>query len=140
MLFTKENIIPENSIPWIFNLAPLIGLVVTISILLYLPIGGFEPLVSSNGDLILILYLLIIPSLAMVIGGFASGSPYATVGAQREMATMIAVRTWFFKRSGSLSLTLGPVLFWWILAMLTSLYLPGFNIVLLWPILFSLYH
>jgi len=26
----------------------------------------------------------------MVIGGFASGSPYATVGAQREMATMIA--------------------------------------------------
>ena len=31
-----------------------------------------------------------IPSLALVIGGFASGSPYATVGAQREMATMIA--------------------------------------------------
>ena len=89
-LFTKENIIPENSIVWIFNLAPLIGLVVTTSILLYLPIGGFEPLVSSNGDLLLILYLLIIPSLAMVIGGFASGSPYATVGAQREMATMIA--------------------------------------------------
>jgi formate hydrogenlyase subunit 4 len=26
----------------------------------------------------------------MVIGGFASGSPYSTVGAQREMATMIA--------------------------------------------------
>ena len=51
---------------------------------------GFPPLLSNMGDLILILYLLIIPSLAMVIGGFASGSPYATVGAQREMATMIA--------------------------------------------------
>jgi formate hydrogenlyase subunit 4 len=47
------------------------------------------PLFSTNGDLILILYLLMMPSLAMVIGGFASGSPYATVGAQREMATMI---------------------------------------------------
>ena len=89
-LFTKENIIPENSIAWIFNLTPLLGLVATISILLYLPIGGFEPLFSQNGDLILILYLLIIPSLALVIGGFSSGSPYATVGAQREMATMIA--------------------------------------------------
>src|SRR4030042_6124553 len=33
---------------------------------------------------------MIMPSLAMVVGGFASGSPYATVGAQREMATMIA--------------------------------------------------
>ena len=89
-LFTKENIIPENSIPWIFNLTPLIGLVATTSILLYLPIGGFDPLFSQKGDLILILYLLIIPSLALVIGGFSSGSPYATVGAQREMATMIA--------------------------------------------------
>ena len=89
-LFTKENIVPENAITWIFNLAPLMGLVATITILLYLPLGGFQPLLSTKGDLILILYLLIIPSLAMVIGGFASGSPYATVGAQREMATMIA--------------------------------------------------
>lgn len=94
-LFVKENIVPENAIPWVFNLAPLIGLVGTISILLYLPIGDFRPLASFEGeiifgDLILILYLLMIPSLALVIGGFSSGSPYATVGAQREMATMIA--------------------------------------------------
>ncbi|MBN2065667.1 MAG: NADH-quinone oxidoreductase subunit H [Candidatus Thermoplasmatota archaeon] len=89
-LFTKENIVPENAIPWVFHLAPLAGLVATISILLYLPLGGFEPLLATKGDLILILYLLIIPSLAMVIGGFAAGSPYATIGAQREMATMIA--------------------------------------------------
>jgi len=89
-LFTKENIVPENAIPWIFNLVPLVGLVATISILLYLPLGGFPPVLSQNGDLILILYLLIIPSLAMVVGGFSSGSPYAVVGAQREMATMIA--------------------------------------------------
>jgi formate hydrogenlyase subunit 4 len=101
-LFTKENIVPENAIPWVFHLAPLIGLIATLSILLFLPIGGFQPLLDSTiiitgqeltllfGDLILILYLLMIPSLAMVIGGFASGSPYATVGAQREMATMIA--------------------------------------------------
>jgi len=89
-LFAKENIVPENAVPWIFHLAPLIGLVASISILLYLPIGGFPPLAAGYGDLILILYLLIIPSLALVIGGFASGSPYATIGAQREMATMIA--------------------------------------------------
>ena len=89
-LFTKENIVPENAISWIFNLVPLLGLVATISILIYLPIGGFSPIMSWGGDLILILYLLMFPSLAMVIGGFSSGSPYAIVGAQREMATMIA--------------------------------------------------
>lgn len=100
-LFAKENIVPETAIPWIFNLAPFIGLIATISILLFLPVGGFDPLlggllknIEGNslifGDLVLILYLLIIPSLALVIGGFASGSPYAVVGAQREMAAMIA--------------------------------------------------
>ena len=100
-LFTKENIVPENSIPWIFNMAPFIGLISTISILLFIPIGGLDPVLGGlltdssgspliYGDLVLILYLLLIPSLAMVIGGFASGSPYATVGAQREMATMMA--------------------------------------------------
>jgi formate hydrogenlyase subunit 4 len=94
-LFTKENIVPDNAVPWVFHMAPLIGLVGAISILLYLPIvpqldGGLAPLITFGGDMILILYLLIIPSLALVIGGFSSGSPYATVGAQREMATMIA--------------------------------------------------
>jgi formate hydrogenlyase subunit 4 len=93
-LFVKENIIPENAIGWIFNLAPVIGLVASITILFYLPIGGLPAILDGfiygKGDLILILYLLIIPSLTMVIGGFSSGSPYATVGAQREMATMIA--------------------------------------------------
>jgi formate hydrogenlyase subunit 4 len=89
-LFTKENIVPDNAIPWVFNWAPLIGLIGTISILLYIPIGSINPIAEGSGDLILILYLLMIPSLAMVIGGFASGSTYATIGAQREMATMIA--------------------------------------------------
>ena len=51
---------------------------------------------------------------------------------------MVTVRTWIFKRSDSLSLTLGSILFWWILAILESLYLPGFNIILIWPLLFSL--
>jgi formate hydrogenlyase subunit 4 len=36
------------------------------------------------------MYLLTVPALALVAGGFASGSPYAPIGAQREMVTMIA--------------------------------------------------
>jgi len=89
-LLCKENIIPENAVPWLFNLAPIICLAASITLLLYIPIGGFDPILHGHGDLILILYLLIIPALAMVIGGFASGSPYATVGAQREMVTMMS--------------------------------------------------
>ena len=89
-LFVKETVVPEHATPWLFNLAPIIALAASIATLLYLPIGGFQPILSGEGDLILVLYLLIIPSLAMVIGGFASGSPYATVGAQREMVLMMS--------------------------------------------------
>jgi len=89
-LFSKENIVPEQAIGWLFNLAPVIALASSITIMLYLPIGSFEPILSTEGDLILILYLLMIPSLAMVLGGFASSSPYATVGAQREMVLMMS--------------------------------------------------
>lgn len=89
-LMVKENIVPRNAIPWLFNSVPVLTLAVTLSILLYLPLGGMEPLLSGNGDLILIMYLLTIPALGMVMGGFSSGSPYATVGAQREMVMMMS--------------------------------------------------
>jgi formate hydrogenlyase subunit 4 len=89
-LLAKENVVPENAIPWMFNLAPVLALASAIAILLYLPIGGFTPVLSEGGDLILVMYLLTVPALALVAGGFASGSPYATIGAQREMVTMIA--------------------------------------------------
>ncbi|HJK24882.1 MAG TPA: NADH-quinone oxidoreductase subunit H [Methanocorpusculum sp.] len=89
-LLAKQNIIPANAIPWLFNAMPVVALASAIAILLYLPFGSFAPLLGEFGDVILVLYLLIIPSLALVIGGFASGSPYATVGAQREMVSVIA--------------------------------------------------
>ncbi|MDD1673648.1 MAG: NADH-quinone oxidoreductase subunit H [Methanomicrobiales archaeon] len=89
-LLLKENIIPENAISWLFNAAPVFALAASVTILLYLPIGGLPPVLGVYGDIILIMYLLTVPALAMVTGGFASGSPYATVGAQREMITMMA--------------------------------------------------
>jgi formate hydrogenlyase subunit 4 len=89
-LLIKESIVPENAIPWLFNAAPVVALASTVLILLYIPIGNTMPVLGAYGDLVLVMYLLTIPALALVAGGFASGSPYATVGAQREMVTMMA--------------------------------------------------
>ncbi|PKL59529.1 MAG: formate hydrogenlyase subunit 4 [Methanomicrobiales archaeon HGW-Methanomicrobiales-4] len=95
-LLSKQSVVPANAIPSLFNAAPIVAFASAVMILLYIPIGSINPagalipVVSEWGDLILIMYLLTIPALAMVVGGFASGSPYASVGAQREMVTMIA--------------------------------------------------
>jgi len=89
-LLMKENIIPEGAISWLFNAAPFLALISTGSLLLFIPLFGQPALLGTYGDVILVLYLLIIPSLAFVLGGFASSSPYATVGAQREMIIMMS--------------------------------------------------
>jgi len=89
-LMMKESVVPENAVSWLFNIAPVVCLASSITLLLYIPIAGYDPLLHGHGDLILVLYLLTIPALSMVAGGFASGSPYATIGAQREMVTMMS--------------------------------------------------
>ncbi len=89
-LLIKETIVPDGAVSWLFNAAPIICLVVTIVLVLYIPVFGQRALLDGFGDSILILYLLIVPSLAFVAGGFASSSPYATVGAQREMVIMMS--------------------------------------------------
>ena len=89
-LLFKENIVPKDAVEWVFNGAPVVALASSILVLMYIPFSGESSLLNKYGDLVLILYLLIIPALSMVIGGFASGSPYATVGAQREMVAMMS--------------------------------------------------
>ncbi len=89
-LFMKENIVPDHAVEWIFHAAPIFALLAPLVALVYLPIGPFEPVMEGFGDLILILYLLAIPAVAMAVGGLASGSPYATVGAQRELVLMMS--------------------------------------------------
>jgi len=89
-LMIKENIVPENAVPWIFNGVPIMTLVSSISILFYLPISNISPLLSGYGDIILIIYLLTLPAVGMVVSGFVSGSPYANIGAQREMVMMMS--------------------------------------------------
>ena len=91
-LMVKQNVVPANAVPWLFNGAPLAALASAVTILLYIPMAALPglPVLNLHGDLVLIMYLLLLPGLAMVAGGLSSGSPYATIGAQREMVTMIA--------------------------------------------------
>ena len=85
----KECIVPANAARGVFMAAPYIGLASLIVTVLFIPLGGFHAF-TTNGDTVVILYLLAIPTLAMILGGSASGSPYAGVGASRTMVSVMA--------------------------------------------------
>ena len=85
----KETIIPAAANRGMFLAAPLVGLASLIVLQLFIPVFNFNAF-SIMADVIVILYLLLIPALAMIMGGAASASPYAGVGLSREMVTVIA--------------------------------------------------
>ena len=90
-LMMKESIIPDGAVSWLFKAAPFICLITSALLLLYIPMFGLQALLGGFGDALLVVYLLILPSLALAVGGFASSSPYATVGAQREMVLLMSL-------------------------------------------------
>ena len=88
-LMGKETIIPHAANRTVFLAAPVVGFVSLVVLMLFIPVFGFSAF-SGKADLIVVLYLLTIPAVAMIVGGSASGSPYAGIGISREMVTMIA--------------------------------------------------
>jgi formate hydrogenlyase subunit 4 len=85
----KETIIPAAANKTVFLVAPLVGLAALVVIQLFIPIFSFTAF-SGMADIIVILYLLLIPAMSTIMGGAASGSPYAGVGLSREMVTVIS--------------------------------------------------
>ena len=88
-LLGKETLVPAGASKTTFLMAPLMGMasVIVVSTLLWMndiKIGqGFV------GDLIVAIYLLTIPSISIIVGGFASANPLASIGASREMKLVL---------------------------------------------------
>ena len=88
-LLGKEVIVPEGSkITFLF--APYLGLLSLILVAAILGKSIISPLESFAGDLIVVVYLLTIPAIALILGGSASRNPLASVGVSREMKMILA--------------------------------------------------
>jgi NADH-quinone oxidoreductase subunit H len=83
-LVGKETLIPQEAQRTVFIGAPLAGLggVLLLSIMLWrITIDQM----AFVGDIIVAIYLMVLPSLALIFGSSASASPHAAVGTGREM-------------------------------------------------------
>ncbi|MFC1804480.1 respiratory chain complex I subunit 1 family protein [Candidatus Omnitrophota bacterium] len=85
----KETILPQGS-RLTFLFAPYLGLLSVTLVATILGLGLISPLEGFSGDLIVLIYLLVVPAIALIIGGSSSGNPLASVGVSREMKMVLA--------------------------------------------------
>ena len=89
-LMGKENLMPATARGTGFLLAPVLGFAATAVAACVLWYAAFAQETVFLGDLIVVVYLLLIPAVMTIVGASASGNPHAAVGASREMKLMLS--------------------------------------------------
>jgi NADH-quinone oxidoreductase subunit H len=89
-LSAKQEIVPCEAEGPMFRAMPLVAMTATACAFLYVPIWGYASRFSFEGDLIVVLYLLMVPTLCFFLGGIYSTSLFATVGAVRVITQLFA--------------------------------------------------
>jgi len=89
-LLGKETIVPQGAGRIGFLFAPLSGLIGVTLVSLILWQMNLDPNRSFMGDIIVLIYLSILPALAIIIGGSSSANPLGAIGASREMKLILA--------------------------------------------------
>ncbi|MFH0826550.1 MAG: complex I subunit 1 family protein [Candidatus Omnitrophota bacterium] len=88
-LLGKETIVPQGA-KATFLLSPYLGLLTSGLVATILGQSLTNLSEGFAGDLIVILYLLIIPAIALILGASSSKNPLASIGASREMKLVLA--------------------------------------------------
>ncbi len=91
-LLAKEDIVPDAADKRLFNVLPGIGLAVVATAGLLLPVWNFDlaapSFTSFSGDIIVILYLLSLPTLILFLAAWASTNPFSTIGGARVLTML----------------------------------------------------
>ena len=95
LLLVKETILPKNGSPVIFLLAPVFAVFGATMAGVFIMLPLFNITTGFKGDVLVIFYLLTIPSLSYIIGAIASGNPLAAVGGSREMKLILSYELTF---------------------------------------------
>ncbi len=83
-LFSKEDLLPESASGLFEMLLPLLSMSAVLTAGLYIPIAGFTSF-SFEGDLIVIQFLMSVPTLAYYLAGIASVGIYSIIGGGRSI-------------------------------------------------------
>jgi len=91
----KEVIDPDGVDRGLFDAIPLVALAAVMTAFLYVPVTGYSPL-AFPGDLVVVLYLLIIPTFALFLLGWLSRNIFSAIGGIRAATQMFIYEVPFF--------------------------------------------
>jgi NADH-quinone oxidoreductase subunit H len=89
-LISKEEIIPTEANPMMFKLMPVFALTAVLTAFMHIPLWGVTPLISFEGSVIVVVYLLTIPTIAFFLAGWHSSSLFSAIGAVRTLTQLFA--------------------------------------------------
>ena len=88
-LLIKEVPVPETANKGIFLLAPAVALSASAMAAAMLGAANINWDYTFTGDLLVLWYILALPSIMIILGASASGNPLSSIGASREMNQFI---------------------------------------------------
>jgi NADH-quinone oxidoreductase subunit H len=91
----KEVIDPAGVDRKAFDAAPVVALAAAMTAYLYIPIVGGSPF-AFQGDLVLVLYLLTLPTIALFLLGWLSRNVFSSVGGVRAVTMLFIYEVPFF--------------------------------------------
>jgi NADH-quinone oxidoreductase subunit H len=95
LMLVKETILPKNGSPLMFLLSPVFAVFGATMAGVFILLPLFNITTGFKGDLLVIFYLLTIPSFSYIMGALASGNPLAAVGGSREMKLILSYELTF---------------------------------------------
>jgi len=108
----KKGSVYSTSTTMMFKLGPIVSLCSAVTVLMFLPIAGHQPVFSFNGDVILVLYLLGLGRFFTIAAAMDTASPFEGMGAAREAyfpiiceAATFMILIFFYRLTGELQLS-----------------------------------
>lgn len=91
-LMAKEDIVPDKADKRVFTALPVVGLAVVLTAGLLLPVWNIDLAAASPisfpGDLIVLLYLLSLPTLVLFLAGWSSTNAFSIIGGTRVLTML----------------------------------------------------
>jgi formate hydrogenlyase subunit 4 len=107
----RKGSVYSTSTTFLFKLGPIVGLVTVATVFLFLPVAGHPPVLSFDGDIIVLLYLLGLGRFFTIAAAMDTASPFEGMGAAREAyfpifceAALFMILILFYLLTGELSI------------------------------------